>query len=213
MGIMSDGINGGFSGKTGSVVGYYRMGKWVIRGLPKFSKKNKIGSPAQKASRSNFTKIQHFLSPILPLIRIGFNLEGRSKQMTAHNAAKSYNMLNAITPDGEIDCAKVLISCGKLPVALNPSITTDELGLHFTWSNNSKEKGAAHNDQVIVLAYHTAVDRPIAYGFTGARRSKGKETIEIPHFGSDKKFHVWIAFIADDREQVSKSTYLGEIAY
>lgn len=210
---MADGINGGFSGKTGSVVGYYRMGKWVIRGLPKFSKKNKIGSPAQKASRSNFTKMQHFLSHILPIIKIGFAVEGRSRQMTAHNAAKSYNMLNAFTPDGEIDCAKVLISMGKLPGALNPNITADELGLHFTWSNNVKEKGAAHNDQVIVLAYDIAVERPMAYGFTGARRSKGKETIELPQFGSGKKFHVWIAFIADDREQVSKSTYLGEIVY
>lgn len=213
MGIMSDGINGGFSGKTGSVVGYYRMGKWVIRGLPKFSKKNKIGSPAQKASRSNFTKIQHFLSPILPIIRVGFNLEGRSKQMTAHNAAKSYNMLNAFTSDGEIDYSKVLISYGKLPGALNPSLTADELGLHFTWTNNSAEKGANRDDQVIVLAYDVAIKKPAAYGFTGARRQKCKETIEIANFGSGQQFHVWIAFIADDREQVSMSTYLGEIVY
>ncbi|MDO8993763.1 hypothetical protein [Daejeonella sp.] len=32
MAILSGGPNSGFSGKAGSVVGYYRMGKWVIRG-------------------------------------------------------------------------------------------------------------------------------------------------------------------------------------
>lgn len=212
MGIMSGGINGGFSGKAGSMVGYSRMGKWILRGLPRLRKKNKIGTPAQKASRSTFTKMQHFLSPILPIIRVGFNLEGHSRQMTAHNAAKSYNMLNAFTPDGEIDCSKVLISFGKLPGALNPSIAVDNVGLHFSWTDNSTDKGANGNDQVIVLAYN--VEGPAPYGFTsGARRSKGKETLELSNFGLGRKLHVWIAFIADDRESISMSSYLGEIVY
>jgi hypothetical protein len=44
MAIIREGINGGFSGKAGAVVGYYRLGKWVMRGLPKPSSKNKRGT-------------------------------------------------------------------------------------------------------------------------------------------------------------------------
>ena len=48
MAIIKEGINGGFTGKAGAVVGYYRLGQWVIRGIPKTSKKNKEGTAAQK---------------------------------------------------------------------------------------------------------------------------------------------------------------------
>src|SRR5690606_40822262 len=110
MAILKEGIHGGFSGKAGSVVGYCRLGKWVVRSLPKKSQKNKLGTAAQKERRNQFTEMQHFLKPILEYIRVGFNKEARTRQMTAHNVAKSYNMRHAFAGDGTIDCAKVLIS-------------------------------------------------------------------------------------------------------
>ena len=73
MAIISNGINGGFSGKAGAVVGYYRFGKWVLRSLPKSSAKRKKGTPAQRANRSVFNKMQYFLSPILDYIRMGLH--------------------------------------------------------------------------------------------------------------------------------------------
>ncbi|MFD2338304.1 hypothetical protein ACFSNA_18085 [Pedobacter mendelii] len=44
MAILNNGINGGFTDKVGSVIGYQLNGKWVIKGLPKASKKKQIGS-------------------------------------------------------------------------------------------------------------------------------------------------------------------------
>ncbi len=220
MAVISSGINGGFSGKAGNVVGYYRLGKWIIRGLPKPSAKNKRGSESQKASRSIFTKTQHFLTPVLDFIRVGFNMEGRSRQMTAHNAAKSYNMLNAFTADGEIDFSKVLLSFGNLPGVVNPTVEKDDAGLHFTWVNNSADKGVEPRDQVMLLAYdNMLVDingkkTPKAYYLlSGARRKDGKETLEIRPASKGNTLHTYISFISDDRERISMSTYVGEIVY
>ena len=212
MGIGTGGINGGYSGKAGSLIGYYRLGKWVVRGMPKLSAKNKRGTTAQKASRSLFTKMQYFLSPIVDFVRVGFNVEGRSKQMTAHNAAKSYNMLNAFTPEGEIDYSKVLISFGKLPGAINATVEKDELGLLFSWTNNSADKGAKTDDQVILLAYDVAQE--LTFGtLSGARRNEGKDLIKLQGHKTHSVFQVYIAFISDDRERVSKSSYIGEITF
>ena len=220
MAIISNGINGGFSGKAGTVVGYYRLGKWVIRGLPKKSSKNKRGSKDQKASRSVFTKMQHFLHPTLSFISVGFNMEGRSRQMTAHNAAKSYNMLHAFTPDGEIDFSKILLSFGNMPGALNPTVQKDDVGLHFSWTNNSSEQMANSRDQVMLLAYDNMfIDlnnnlKPRAYySLSGARRKDGIDTLEIHSSSKGHKIHTYIAFISDDRERISMSTYVGEIEY
>jgi hypothetical protein len=220
MATIASGINGGFSGKAGTVVGYYRLGQWVIRAKPRKSTKNKRGTPEQKASRSLFTKMQYFLFPTLSFIRVGFNMEGRSKQMTAHNAAKSYNMLNAFTPEGEIDFSKVVLTFGNLPGALNATVEKDDAGLHFSWDNNSNEKLAEWRDQVMVLAYDDMIvdinneKQPKAYYLlSGARRNTGNETLEIHSPSKGHTLHTYIAFISDNRERISMSTYLGEIVY
>ncbi len=212
MAILSDGPNGGFTGKAGSVVGYNRMGKWVIRGLPRTSRKNKIGTESQRASRSLFAKMQHFLSPIVPFIRIGFNMEGRQRQITAHNAAKSYNMLNSFTPDGDIDYPKILVSYGKLANAINVTVVKDDTGLIFTWEDDPHQKNRAWNDQVMLLAYNSDENEAIQM-LSGAKRSAGKEKLIVDHRHKNKLLHTYIAFISDDRQRVSTSMYVGEIAY
>ncbi len=212
MAVITGGINGGFSGKAGSVVGYYSMGKWIIRGLPKPSKKNKRGTPKQKECRSKFTKTQQFLAHIVPFIRVGYNMYGRVNNITAHNAAKSYIMLNAFKPEGEIDYSKVLVTYGNIPSALDATVQQDDTGLHFSWTDNSKEKNAQSDDQVMLLAYDVK-NGIVKATLSGARRKSGKEFLEISKAQKIQNFQVYIAFISDDREQISMSEYLGEVVF
>jgi hypothetical protein len=100
MAILANGPNGGFSGKAGSVVGYHLYGKWVIRGLPRPSRKNKIGSPSQKLYRSRFSKMQTFQRPLLGFIRVGFNLEAMLRGNSAINSANSWNMKHGFLENG-----------------------------------------------------------------------------------------------------------------
>lgn len=212
MAILTDGPNGGFTGKAGSVVGYNRMGKWIIRGLPRTSRKTKIGTEPQKASRSLFAKMQHFLSPIVPFIRVGFNMEGRQRQITAHNAAKSYNMLNAFTPEGEIDYPKILVSYGKLANAINVKVVKEDTGLLFTWEDDPSQKNRETDDQVMLVAYNST-EKEAEQMLSGAKRSTGKESLIISPRHKNQILHTYIAFISDDCQSVSSSMYVGEIAY
>jgi hypothetical protein len=212
MAIVTGGINGPFKGKVGSVYGYTMMGKNIIKSARRKTAKNKRGSVAQNASRSKFTKMQEFLRPILPFIRVGFNMAAHAKQMSAHNAAKSYNMLNAFSAEGEIDYSKVLVSFGNLPSPLTAKVETDDTGLHFSWTNDVDSIGIRTNDQVMLLAYNPKL-KSSKYMLSGARRTAEKESLAIWEGSKGQQFHTWIAFISDDRQQISMSMYLGEINF
>ena len=212
MAILNDGINGGFRGKVGTVVGYELNGKWVIRKLPKLSKKNKRGTVAQNFQRGKFKKLHLFLDHTFDFIRVGFNLEGKRKGLSAHNAAKSYNLRNAFTPEGEIDYNQVLVASGKLATPLGYTHAGDDIGIHFSWSYDKADAGGHARDQVMLLAYSVKKKKSIKL-LSGARRSAEKETLEIPKVFKGVTFHTWIAFISDDRESISESRYVGEIKF
>lgn len=212
MAILNDGINGGFTGKVGSVIGYQLNGKWIIKGLPKLNKKNKIGSQEQKICRYRFTVMQHFLSAVLGYIKIGFNLESKAKMISAHSAAKSYNMLHAFNVDNEIDFTKIVLTYGKLPGAENPQHFIDDAGLHFTWAEQHLTPHQRRDDQVMLLAYNAETGSAY-FMCSGSRRNSGKETLQINRLKKGSQYHTWISFIADDRMSISMSTYVGLITY
>jgi hypothetical protein len=212
MAIVTGGINGPFKGKVGSIYGYTMNGKNIIKGAPRKSVKNKRGSAAQKVNRSKFTQMQQFLHPVLPFIQVGFNMVARSRQMSAHNAAKSYNMLNAFSPEGDIDYSTALVSYGNLAEPLTANVTADDNGLHFSWTNHIDSKNQSNSDQVMLLAYNP--EKNLAYYMlSGARRSSGAESLQIWKDETPYLYHIWIAFISDDRQNISRSTYLGEISF
>lgn len=211
MAILKDGANGGFSGKAGS---YNLYGKWIIRGLPKLSRKNKKGTDKQKAARARFTLMQHFLGPVLYFIKVGFNLESKIRGNSAYNAAKSYNMLNAFNADGEIVYEQICLSYGNLTGAEGVNVKSDDVGFHFTWTDNSNSTGnkklfISGGDQVMVLAYD--LTDKLAYFITaGAARDVGKEILTLYEGLKGRSFHLWISFISENRDRIATSTYLGE---
>ena len=211
MAILNEGINGGFTGKVGSVIGYRLNGKWVVRGLPKKTKKNKIGSAGQKRSRAKFTLIQQFLSVMLPYIRIGFNLESKRLNISAHNAAKSYNLINAFTENGEVDYANIVLTKGKLPGAEAPLVKTVENGLVFSWAFSKQANSMLADNQVMLMAYQAERNQMVCM-YSGARRKSGSEVLEMGDpIGLD--YHTWISFVSDDRMAISTSQYLGKYVF
>lgn len=203
---------GFFKGKLGNAVSYQLYGKNVVRSLTDKSAKNKRGSVLQNANRSKFTKMQYFLQPILYFIRVGFNMEAHSRQMSAHNVAKSYNMLHAFNAEGEIDYSKVLVSFGNLAGPLSAQVEVDDTGLHFSWTNPVNNSRMHRSDQVMLLAYCPS-DNSAEMMLSGARRGAEKESLELWKDKTPLLYHTWIAFISDDRQEISMSTYLGEIVY
>lgn len=212
MAILKDGVNGGFTGKVGSVIGYQLNGQWVIKGLPKPNKKNKKGTADQNKCRGKFTLMQGFLSTVLYFIRVGFNLEAKLRMISAHNVAKSYNMLHAFSEDGQIIYSKIRLTQGDLQGADEPTVAAAENGLQFSWNNKLVTGFQNTDDQVMLLAYNKE-SKKAYYFLSGARRKKGTDLLEIPDFYKGNAFHTWISFIADDRESISNSVYVGLIIY
>ena len=216
MAILNGGPNGGFSGKAGSIVGYQQYGKWVIRGLPKYSKKNKKGSLNQNICRSKFSKMQNMLRPLLPYIRVGFNLEAKRNGNSAHNSAKSWNMLNAFNEAGEINHSAFRFSMGDLPEAVDVAVEERVDQLIFTWRDNSKDaSGNWHlreDDQVMIMIYDSKTNSSFGT-MSGARRSSEREVIVIERFKNATDHHIWISFISDDRQRIANSCYVGMVRF
>ncbi|UKT62794.1 DUF6266 family protein [Pedobacter mucosus] len=205
-------MNGGFTGKVGSIIGYQLNGKWVIKGLPRPSKKNKKGTADQKKCRQRFSLMQGFLSSVLYFVRVGFNLEGKLKMISAHNAAKSYNMLHAFDNDGQIIYSNIRLTQGSLQGAEETTVATNESGLQFIWNNQLSNGLQKTTDQVMLLVYQEETNEAY-FILSGARRQDGTDLLKIPYIEKGKTFHTWISFIADDRKSISNSVYAGLIIF
>ena len=212
MAIIENGANGVFTGKAGSVTGYYSNGKWIIRGLRKSSKKNKKGTEKQRACRSRFTLMQNFLKPIVYYLRIGFNMESKKRMMTALNVAKSYNMLYAQSQDGTIDYSKVCLTYGNIIGEDTPQLEVKENGILFNWINNNYSDHMRGFDQVMVMVYD--VEKGITYSeIGGAKRRACAETLILAKSSPNRTYHIWMSFISNDRLDISMSIYCGVISY
>lgn len=154
MAILTNGPNGGFSGKVGSVVGYKWKGKDVIRGLPRKSQQPR--SEARLANEQAMKLIMGALTPLKVFIRAGFRDAVQSLDMTAFNLALSLNKKQAIKgeyPNLEIDWSKFRISQGELPGLEDVTATWGDTGLFLSWSDNTGSAKAYGTDSLSVVVY------------------------------------------------------------
>lgn len=114
MGIIKQGVIGGFSGKVGNVIGASWKGIAYMRIRP-----TSVANPktdAQLDHRMRFTVTLRFLQPLTQFLKIGF--KNYAVKMTPFNNAMSYNFRNAIQgtyPNFTIDYPNAMVSRGQLP--------------------------------------------------------------------------------------------------
>ena len=216
MAVLRNGVNGGFSGRMGNVVGYQLNGKWIVRSLPNKSKKNKIGSLSQQQVRAKFKKVHAFIKPILPFIRVGFKCFAAENGMSAYNAAVSKNLLFALDQAGVFYPDRAIISYGELELAGEMVITAKEDGFLLSWEPShvnglyNTRYEAQPSDWVMMLAYNIG-EGTTFFETSGARRSTGQYLLKIHNSYQSNRYHVWVAFISDNRLQISSSKYMGEL--
>lgn len=207
MATIKDGIHGAFSGKVGKIVGYVRKGQAIIR-----TQGERTTPPTQKEllNREKFAISQKWLSPLIDFLRIGF----KDYQTTYEGflAAKSYNQKNAMNCDENnkffIDPALALVSFGnqELPLTANAQ-TNKNQEIIFNWSTEGVYQ---YNDQAMVVAYDIENAKMI-YNPGIARRQTGTAILKLAITDIKKTFHVYLAFISDNRTSKSNSMYLGSL--
>jgi uncharacterized protein DUF6266 len=142
-------------------------------------------------------------------VRQGF--KGYAPKVEGFIAAKSYLMKKAMeTEKGvtRINPALMKVSFGTLPlskdIAVKP-IENDQL--QFTWDPTLVDQGDDY-DQAMLLAYDIKKEKA-TYTIAGEFTHRGSATLLMPN--SKGSFHIWLAFVAVDRNGQSYSIYLGEI--
>ncbi len=207
MAILYNGINGPFSGKVGTVVGYKWKNKAVMRGLP--SQRKRGPSPLQLQQHAKFRLMNAFLNPLVSLLNLTFN--NLAFQMTGYNKAFSYNVKNAIDgvyPEYNIDHPMVLISRGDLPNIATPSVTSPETGiLKFSWTDNSG-KGKAKPTDMAFVAIFNEEKKQWKSEMNLALRSSGTCLIDVSKLFA-KQVHSYIGFISEDGKEVTDSLHIG----
>jgi len=208
MGKSPEGINGPIVGKVGKVHGSSRNGVAYLKGP--YKKRTKKVSKKELNNRDRFAVSQDWLQPIIEYLREGF--KGYSQQSYGFAAAKSHLMRNAlegIRPEVKVNPALVKVSYGTL--LLPKDITLEKISpkkIKFSW-DKTYVIGTTSADQAMVLAYNIAT-KNVSYKTKGQFRGKGEDVMTI-NGSIGGIFHIYIAFVADDRSRQSDSLYLGTI--
>ncbi len=164
----------------------------------------------QLINRKKFACSQQWLQPLTPFLRIGF----MDYQPTFEGfvAAKSYNHKHALQIDENneffINPALALVSFGTQPLPHTASAScTDNQEVVITWST---EGTYAFNDLAMILLYN--IKRRFHHENTAAaRREAGTATYKLTKADIGSEFHIYLAFVTDDRKNRSNSMYLGSL--
>nr|WP_294898522.1 DUF6266 family protein [uncultured Pedobacter sp.] len=202
MAIIKNGINGGFSGKVGNVVGTTWRGLEIIRSKPcppqKFSEK-------QLANQLKMKLVQLFLKKMVEVVRIGFRDE--TIIPTAFNSALSYNKKNAIIgtyPDLVLDYTLVRLAQGHVYMPASITFSQDDAGIYLEWDSILKEN-ARRDDQLLLVVWDKE-SSTCEYSLQ-AYRSNTKFSFLPQQLRAG--MYIWAAFIRHDRSMQSNSVYLG----
>lgn len=206
MAIIKNGILGGFSGKTGTVVGYQLYDQDVMRGSGR-SRKVPF-TPGELRNQDKFATTQSWLKPITDFLRIGF--QGYSKRFEGFNAAKSYLSKHALKENDNgfyIDPALALVSYGDMELPEKASaISENKETVTFRWSGGK----SVYDDRVMLMLYD--IDgREVKFDTSAGMRNLKMKVFDAEGF-SGKAVHVYFAFVSEDRKRRSNSQYLGVIA-
>lgn len=203
MGIINQGILGGFSGKVGPIVGCHWKSKYYIR-----AHAAKVSNPRtkkQQEQRGKFATAFSFLKLIKPFIRIGFKEFAEKK--SAFNAAMSYMLKRAVVGDGNeitIDFNRVLISTGSLMPVFESKATVSDNKMIFNWKDNSGMGNAEGTDIAMVLVYNKDKEEAVYDTEVGFRRNESSQ-LALPVNWQDDELVAYLSFRSIDGSNVANS--------
>ena len=207
MGIINQGILGGFSGKVGPIVGFRWKSNYYIRA--RAAKVSNPRTPKQQEQRGKFATAFSFLKAIKPFIRIGYKEFTQDK--SAFNSAMSYTLKRAVTGSGKeikIDFDRALVSMGTLMPIFEGAATVSNHQMTFNWKDNSGMGNAERTDIVMVLVYNK--DREAAvYDTKTALRSSQHAELQLPSDWQDDELIAYLSFCSADGNTIANSIRLS----
>jgi hypothetical protein len=214
MGTLDNGPFGHLNGRVGNLVSYTLKGKNVVRVAGKSAKPPTL---AKLANYQRMKVVNAFLKPILAFLNLGFAKAVEDTDRNPYNEAVSFNKkyaLQGVYPNISMDYSKALVSKGDLPPAVSPAVNILSNGIEFTWEIQSNIAQQCLNNRVMLVVYFpegvdaTGIPKA-AMELSGARRHECRDFMALSAKELAKPFQAYIAFIADDRLNVSDSVWVG----
>lgn len=212
MGIVRNGILGGFRKKVGNITGSYFRNLNVIKTLPRPS--GKPPTVDQINQRIKFGLVTSFLSSLSSLIDEGFKPDAGSA--SPMNQAVSYHLKEAVigvAPDFLIDYPKVKFSRGKLVLPFTAEAEAAPGAMvKFSWSEDGPDSKYKYGDDTAnVVVYEPVNDRFIAL-MAAAERSEMEVTIQLPPDFIGLEVHCYLSFSSVKKKKLhSKTVYLDTV--
>jgi len=207
MGILNNGIFGGFSNKTGPLVGRKVKGRNVITGLHHYPK----GPVSEKVrlSQQKLVLLNGFLGQISPVIANGF--KEYAQKSTTINAAYKYNYPNAFvqTPEGLVlDYSKLVYSRGKVSTPCAAKVTAVAGGLQFTWQNAVQNEFNLFADRATFVVYNVEKHIAVIKQNVALRKDIGY-VFELPEDFAGDELHCYMSFNSANGKVVGDSVWCG----
>lgn len=221
MGIIINGVNGGFSGKAGSVVGASWRGLNYIRGIARRS--NKPASTAQQLHRQKFLVIKDLVAPIRDILDLSLQNEGASfeqgmnkglrRNMTGDAGIKIVNDTPKLNGEG------ITLSAGTCSIIKGSTLTSADGKFTVAWEAYDNgvgdvptltKRSSIMDDKVYVVLY-CEQERAHLCSFAKVKRGEEKVEIAIPGGLGGKLFHGFLFFSDPEYKIFSASEYLGEV--
>ena len=209
MAILKGGINGPFSGKVGSVVGYELNGQAIIRSLPRYVKRK----PTELTiiNRNRMKAVSKFLSPIGEIIKLGYkNIAPPGSRIGAFQAAQSYFFKNAIDYDEDtvpyINPEKALIFRGNLDLPIVTSLHREQCKLTITWERHQHQYDGHY--KLLLLAYDIENEASLYEG--AATMNDGQLEWQLPNqYHKIEQLHIYFGVLNIFTGEMSNSVYAG----
>lgn len=213
MAVTKKGVLGLFSGKVGSIVGSKWRTLTVLRA--KRRKSDNEASEKQVQQRKQFGKLSRLLTHFRRTIQIGFHQKKNTG--SEMSVAMKYNMEQAVVgegPDFDLDMSKVVLSMGNLFRTTGARLVAEpERILRLTWNNDEAHWSDHHqlrrgNDYLMVaLMFQSKTVDQFRFDSKTVRRSDLEFKIRLKGADITQPVHLWIFFVAEYEQAVSKSEY------
>ena len=210
MAILTQGILGPVTGRTGPVVSYIRFGQNITRSLSN-TDKNKIETPARKIQREKIKVCNEFTKAFTGsgFFERSFPSQGHTGSGYNRVTSAIMNLAVVINPEPVISWPKVLVSKGEVaPVDEAETIADGQGNLAFNWMDNAGTGNAKATDKAILVAYFPE-SKEAVFTFSEVTRSEGYAILET----NSKKgiAETWVGFLSADEKNAANSVYTGRV--
>ncbi|TDO24512.1 DUF6266 family protein [Pedobacter duraquae] len=211
MGIIRNGILGGFKNKVGNIVGSSWRTLDVIKAYPK--KSSKPPTQAQQDQQAKFKLVTDAITPLASVIDVGF--KAYSSVQTPRNAAFTANFQTAVTgvsSNFSFDYEKLQFSKGSLENARDAQITTvTGSKIKYSWADVFNDAKERPTDLVTLVVYCPSLDKWVKLQ-NAAPRSAKTFTLQMPAGMMGNPVMCYISFVSTTTKNLASGTlYIGTL--